>query len=375
MSLSVLMLLEGHFPAMGGAERQVETLANALLDEGHHVTVLVPRADRAFAAGAGLQGRIPVWRINYPPIRMLGTLVLMVRLVWLLWRWRRRYDAIHAHIAHNMGAVACVVGRLLDKPVVVKFSGWWEQERGCLRPKGGIGAAAALWMLRQASAIQAISRRIAADLERVGFRPEQVHWLPNGVPMSRFERIERNDTGNTPPTIVFVGRLVPEKGLDTLLHAWAQADRPPGWRLRLVGGGDRGSELAALAARLGIAPSVDFPGASSTVDLELGRADVGVLPSRFEGLSNTLLEYMAAALPVIATRISGSEDLVAPGRNGWLCEVDDVEALSVALSEAMAMPASQRRSMGMFARSDVMAKASVPAVITQLLPLYRGVVA
>ena len=126
---------------------------------------------------------------------------------------------------------------------------------------------------------------------------------------------------------------------------------------------------------LGIAPSVDLPGASSTVDLELARADVGVLPSRFEGLSNTLLEYMAATLPVIATRISGSEDLVAPGRNGWLCEVDDVEGLSVALSEAMAMPASQRRSMGMFARSDVMAKASVPAVIAQLLPLYRGVVA
>jgi len=375
MSLSVLMLLEAEFPAMGGAERQVETLCNALLDDGQQVMVLVPRINRALPAGADMQGRIPVWRINYPPIRRMGTLVLLVRLVWLLWRWRGRYDAIHVHIAHNMGAVACIVGRLLDKPVVVKFSGWWEQERGCLRPKRSLGSVAALWMLHQASAVQAISRRIAADLVRVGFRAERVHWLPNGVPMARFECIERNDVGNLPPTVVFVGRLVPEKGLDTLLEAWAQADRPAGWRLRLVGGGDRGSELAASAARLGIASSVDFPGPSTTVDLELARADVGVLPSRFEGLSNTLLEYMAAALPVIATRISGSEDFVAPGRNGWLCEVDDVDALAAALSEAMALPASMRRTMGTLACVDVMAKASMPAVVAQLLPLYRGVAA
>ena len=172
---------------------------------------------------------------------------------------------------------------------------------------------------------------------------------------------------------MFVGRFVPEKGLDALLAAWAKATRPPGWRLRLVGGGALDDELRALAARLGVADSVDFPGPSLAVENELATSDIGVLASRFEGLSNTLLEYMAAGLPVIATRISGSEDFVIPERNGWLTEVGDVDGLAAALGEAMAMPVAARQALGAQARRDVMAKASVPAVVDQLMPLYAGV--
>ena len=370
MSLSILMLLEGQFPAMGGAERQVETLSHALVALGHSVTVVVPRLDGSQPGGPSRHDGLDVWRVGYPPVRWIGSLLLMLRLAWLLFSWRRRYDAIHVHIAHNMGAVASVMGRLLGKPVVVKFSGWWEQEKGCLRPQGGPGAALARRMLRQSTAIQAISTRISRDLQAVGFDPARIHWLPNGVRTARFEGITRPEAGNLPPTVVFVGRLVPEKGLDSLLRAWAMSRRP-GWRLRLVGGGGEDGALRALAASLGIADSVDLPGPSDAVESELARADIGILPSRFEGLSNTLLEYMAAGLPVIATRISGSEDLVLPGRNGWLCDVDDAAGLAAALGEAMDLSPGGRRTMGDRARADVLAKASVPAVVAQLMPLYQ----
>lgn len=372
MSLSILMLLEANFPTMGGAERQLETLAQALLVMGHRVTVVVPRLDDSQPAGAGRHGALPIWRIAYPGIRLLGTLILLLKLAWLLFTWRHRYDAIHVHIAHNMGAVAAVMGRLLGKPVIVKFSGWWEQERGCLRSHGGPSAALARRMLHQASAIQAISTRIASDLHELGFDPARVHWLPNGVHTARFEGIRRAAEGNRPPCVVFVGRLVPEKGLDCLLTAWAKARRPPGWRLRLVGGGVLLEALRRQALALGVADSVDLPGPSDAVEQELATADIGVLPSRFEGLSNTLLEYMAAGLPVIATRISGSEDLIIPQRNGWLCDVDDVDGLAAALSEAMGLSSAARQGIGALARADVMAKASVPAVIAQLMPLYAG---
>ncbi len=371
MSLSILMLLEGQFPAMGGAERQLETMAAALVSLGHRVTVVVPRFDSTQPSGPSRHRELDVWRIGYPPVRWIGSLLLMLRLAWLLFAWRDRYDAIHVHIAHNMGAVASVMGRLLGKPVVVKFSGWWEQEKGCLRPRGGPGAALARRMLQQATAIQAISTRIARDLQAVGFDPARLHWLPNGVKTARFEGITRPAAGNQPPTVVFVGRLVPEKGLDSLLKAWARARRP-GWRLRLVGGGGEDGALRAQAAALGVGDSVDLPGPSDTVEAELATADVGILPSRFEGLSNTLLEYMAAGLPVIATRISGSEDLVIPGRNGWLCDVDDVDGFAAALGEAMDLSPEARLAIGDTARADVIAKASVPAVIAQLLPLYAG---
>ena len=86
MSLAVLMLLEGEFPSIGGAERQVETLSNALQSRGLGITVVVPRFNPSYAAGAAKHGDLEVWRIAYPPVRVLGSLFLMLRFAWLA-RW------------------------------------------------------------------------------------------------------------------------------------------------------------------------------------------------------------------------------------------------------------------------------------------------
>ncbi len=95
----------------------------------------------------------------------------------------------------------------------------------------------------------------------------------------------------------------------------------------------------------------------------LADADVGVLPSRIEGLSNTLLEFMASGLPALASRVSGSEDFVVPGRNGWLFPVADVAALAAALREAEALPPERLAAMGRQARADVEATASLDVVV------------
>jgi len=121
---AILMVLEANFPKFGGAERQLETLANALQQQGHRVRVVLPRLLPEYPAGADRHNGLDLWRIDYPRLRLLGTLVLLLKLSWWLWRERKHYDAIHVHIAHHMGAVAALVGRLLGKPVVLKFSGW-----------------------------------------------------------------------------------------------------------------------------------------------------------------------------------------------------------------------------------------------------------
>src|SRR5690606_17150041 len=120
-------------------------------------------------AGAGEVGGIPVWRIDYPRWPLLGSLLLMLRCVFLLIAWRRRYDAIHVHIAHNMGAVAALVGRLLGKPVVVKFSGYWEFEHGSLRQGFRPESWLARLLLKRGFAFQAISGRLAQQLRARGF--------------------------------------------------------------------------------------------------------------------------------------------------------------------------------------------------------------
>lgn len=375
-ALSVLLLLEARFPAMGGAERQLDTLARGLQARGHQVTVVLPRLDPATAPGADDHQGLPLWRIGYPRIPLLGSLLLQIRLALLLWRWRRRYDAIHVHIAHNMGAVAALIGGWLGKPVVLKFSGWWEAEQGCLRRGAGPLPLLARALLRRASAVQAISRRIATDLVEAGFPRERIHWIPNGVASAQFASLPRPRPDFDHPRLVFVGRLVAEKSLDVAFRAWQQAgmaDR--GWRLRLVGAGPEEARLRALAEQLGIGGAIEWVGASRAVPQHLGESDAGLLASRTEGLSNTLLEYLAAGLPVIATRISGSEDFIQPGRNGWLSEPGDVAALAACMADCAALGPEERLRRGLAGRADLLERAALPAVIDALQPLYRGAAA
>jgi L-malate glycosyltransferase len=371
-TMHVLMLLEGEFPTMGGAERQMETLALALTVRGERVTVLLPRLRREYPAGPGDHRGLRLFRIGYPALRLLGRMVLMLRLSLLLLRWRHQYDAIHVHIAHHMGAVAALIGRMLGKPVVVKFSGWWEAERGALRPRGLLPKLQRL-LLRRASAVQAISTRIGRDLVGFGFDPARVHWLPNAVDPTRFRALEPRFPESGPHLAVFVGRLVPEKALDLLLEAWARAlGERSDWRLRLVGDGELESALRAQAQRLGIAERIEFAGRSERVEDHLAQAEVGILVSHVEGLSNTLLEYMCAGLPVLGTRISGSEDFIREGETGWQCEPGQVESLAAALGRMAEASAVDRARQGAEARHYVLAQAGLDSVLSRLQRLYRG---
>jgi glycosyltransferase involved in cell wall biosynthesis len=158
-----------------------------------------------------------------------------------------------------------------------------------------------------------------------------------------------------------------------LLDAWADAfGNRTDVRLKLVGKGILGDELRAHAQRRGIAAQVDFLGHRDKVEDEIAQADAGVLCSRIEGLSNTLLEFMASGLPTIASRISGSEDFVVNGRNGWMFEPSDVAGLATCLRDAAAATPERLHQLGQAARADVEAKASVPKVVNRLIGVYRG---
>ena len=371
----VLMVLESDFTTRGGggAESQVRTLARHLIGRGHPVSVMTPlfawspqiTAERCFG--------IPVGRLSYPRWPVVGGGLMCLRLGAFLLGRGRRYDAWHVHIGHHMGAVACLVGALVGKPVVVKISGWWELEKGVMAPDRNLLDAVAHRLLKRGAAFQAISTRIAAELERQGFPADRIVVLPNAVDTSRFDARRAPRAPGAPFTALYVGRLVPEKGLSTLLDAWAKAFAGrKDVRLRLVGGGVLEEELREQARRLGIASEVEFLGPQARVEDFLATADIGVLPSKIEGLSNTLLEFMASGLPTVASQVSGSEDFVVTGRNGWLFPVADVGALATHLRAAAALPPEALAALGARARADVEAASALETVVGRLLQLYRG---
>ena len=374
-SLRVLMILESGFPVHGGggAESQVRTLALELRRRGHSVTVLTPRVANAPQKRIQRYQGIAVVRLGYPRLRVASSLVLWCRLAAFLHDRGRRYHAWHAHIAHYMAAIACAFGRHQGRPVLVKISGWWELERGLLASGASPPAALARHALRQASAVQAISTRIAAELTRQRFAPAQILALPNAVDTARFSPSARQPSAAGALQAIFVGRLVVEKGLFTLLDAWATAfGATDGVRLRVVGTGTLEAQLRSRAVALGVGASIEFLGHREDIEALLAEADIGLLPSTIEGLSNTLLEYMAGGLPVVASRISGSEDLVVPGHNGWLFAPGDAAALAGHLREAAAMDPARRRELGAQARRDVVATAGLNVVVDRLVAVYRG---
>lgn len=368
--LRILMVLESLFPAgQGGAEGQVATLGAHFTRLGHRVSVIVPRLPQGSPRATARLGRIAIARIPFPVRRGLGSIVLLARLAWLLVARRHKYDVIHAHIAHRMAAVCCVLGPLLGKRVIVKVSGWWEIEKGVLRRDGPLSDRIARAALRRADAFQCISRRIAACLIAIGMPPDRVHLVPNAVDVARFSSRPRAPRTPGIRTAVFVGRLVREKNLSTLFDAFALAGGIP-LRLELVGEGKLQEMLQSQADALGYGDRIAFLGRSDRVEEALARADFGVLPSLIEGLSNTLLESMASGVPVIASRVSGSEDMVRDGENGWLFEPLDAARLAELLREASTMPCERLDAMGARALADVRAAAGLDVIAHRLLALY-----
>lgn len=377
--IHVLMVLESAFPAHrgGGAESQVRTLARALRARHQKVTVLTPLTPLGPQQRVSRVDGVPVVRLPYPRVRLLGGPWLWLRTAAFLWSRRQRYDVWHVHIAHYLGAVCALLGPWLQVPVVVKVSGWWELDRGTLAEHVSPMGRLARRCLLRVDAWQSISQRIAAALRSRGVPAARIVAISNAVDTARFSALKRN-ASEPGARFVFVGRLVPEKGLETLIDAFALLLREyPQSHLRIVGAGLLLGELTQRALAQGVATRIEFSGHREDVETLLSEADFGVLPSHIEGLSNTLLECMASGLPMIASRVSGSEDIVRDDVNGWLFEPGDCGGLTRALLAAARLSPAERDAMGARARDSVERHAGLDSVLDRLLHLYRnaGVVA
>lgn len=382
---TVLMIIDSDYPSAdgGGAEAQVETLTRNRPDD-IDIQVVAPLLPYGPQAVDEIVHGCPVRRIDYPKLPLIGGMIMLARLAWLIVQRRRSLDAIHCHIAHNMAAVACLVGWLLSLPVVVKLTGMMELEGGILSDVPSPAVTLKRWLIKRASALQAISDDLEAGLLAKGFGPARIHRVANAVdtrlfapaPSSEDRAAVRATLGiETAFTACFVGRLVPEKALDSLLRAWAKAiPKDASAALVLVGTGPLEDELKALAAELGCSDQVVFAGfvADKALIADHWRiSDVGLLTSEFEGLSNALLEAMATGVPMIGSRVSGNTDLILPGKTGWLFEPRAEDELAACLDDAYRMAPETRAALGVAARERALALVGVDRIWERLAALYQ----
>jgi sugar transferase (PEP-CTERM/EpsH1 system associated) len=262
-----------------------------------------------------------------------------------MWRTLR---AIRPHVLHtrNLGALemqlvgvaAGVRGRVHGE------HGWDVQDLD--------GSVRRYRLLRRAvGSVVGCFIALSRDLERylvdaVGIPAHKVVQVYNGVDCERFRPLPR------PPreaiVVGTVGRMQAVKNQVLLCRAFlalarSRPELAARVRLRLVGDGPLKEECRRLMAEGGYADRIELPGASDDVASELARFDVFVLPSLAEGISNTILEAMAAGLPVVATAVGGNPELVEEGASGWLVGSEDAQALADAIARYVEDPALRER--------------------------------
>ena len=199
---------------------------------------------------------------------------------------------------------------------------------------------------------------------------QRLHVIHCGVEPARYET-GPPEGGTDGPRLLFVGRLAAIKGVYVLLEALAQADLPRA-QLTLVGDGPERPALEREAARLGLDARFKGFRGQAEVAAALAGADALVLPSFAEGVPVVLMEAMASARPVIATRVGGVAELVREGESGWLVAPGDPSALAGALRHLAATPTAARAEMGARGRARVMAEFDVDREAQRLAALFAG---
>jgi glycosyltransferase involved in cell wall biosynthesis len=331
------------FPVVGGLERQAHELSKVLLEKGVDVQVLSSKFNPDDAKFEIVED-IPVYRIPLSKLKWFRFLQSPIYLLWTLFKRRNTYDVIHLHQFGWFCLFGIISAKLLSKPTITKLPN--VAERGIPGLQSSKVGRIMLSILLSSDAIVAMSRESVSELEAVDFPLSRALLTPNGI-RNNHKIIKDNSLQFLhEPRIVFVGRLMQQKGIEDLLYAWQMLmHKSVGAKLEIWGEGPIRQDMESLSMMLGISDSVQFFGHVDDVINKLPNMDIFVLPSYIEGNSNAILEAMLAGLPIVATRVGGTAMQVGKAGAEFLFEPKDRVSLSLILEKLINNPAL-RESMG-----------------------------
>jgi len=294
--------------------------------------------------------------------------------VWVWWKLlsflrRERVDVLHAH-KFGSNVWGTLVGRRAGVPLVLAHEHSWSYEGGRVRRFLDRELIA-----RGADRLIAVSREDQRRMVEIeGIPPARTIFVPNGI--SRAEPTSGHDVraelGIAPTATVIgsVGSLLTVKAFDVLLRATALLthDRP-GVQVLIAGEGPEREALTALMHELGLDGSVHLLGRRADVPDILRAVDIAVCCSNSEGSPLSVMEYMRAGLPVVATKVGGVSDLIEQGDTGLLVPPGDPDALAAILAELLDDPI-RARSMGKRGRKRQQAEFDLDVLVHRLEALY-----
>ncbi len=379
---SVLMLSQTFHPLIGGSERQALEISKALVKRGVAVTVLTMRPPGQ-PAEESMDG-VAVKRLSPLGAGAAAALIFMVKsFVWLLAN-REKYDAAHVHLASSPAVAAVAAGWLTGKKTVLKLGGGLGVDEISRSQKTILGRLKLAFFCAAAPELLVMNGEVLAWLKNSGeFSGLKLRLFRNGVDTGRYTPLLYHEKISAKTAIgldnstlfLFVGRLSPEKRVKEFIETWAELlseeTAPPRIRLLIVGGGPEEASLRKAVADLGLSGSVALTGPKEDLLPYYRAADVFILPSISEGLSNSMLEAMACGVAILASRVGGAKEAVAPGVSGCLFDPLSRQELLACL-RAHIEDRTLALKMGEQARKTAVEKYSMARVAEELLEIYGG---
>lgn len=372
-----IAIVRQRYNPFGGAERFVERALQALVAEGAEVTLLTRDWQGAAQSGfAQILCDPPYGGFGNSRVARDQGFARAVQEVLA----QRRFDIVQSHER----IAGCTIFRAGDGV----HAAWLDHRARVLSPWRRLGqrlspyhryvleAERTMFADARLRAVICNSQMVADEI--AAYHPlarEKCHVIYNGVDTVAFspEAVQALRAGarsalgiaDDLPVLLFVGNGFERKGVPQLLRALA-AMRQREAQLVVVGSDRKLKAMRQLAHRLGVLPRVHFVGAQKEVLPYLGAADGFVLPTLYDPGPNAVLEALACGLPVLTTSTCGAKEWIEEGRNGWVVDALDVEAMAERLDAMCAT-----RGMTASARNSV-AHLTLPAMADRLLDLYRS---
>ena len=332
-----ILIINSEYPPLGGGAGNASAhIARELEKLGHRVTVItvhfkdLPRKEEN--SKHFIVHRIPALRRRQERSDALEQALFIISASFWTTKLVRheKPDAMLAFFGVPSGVVALLLKIIYKIPYIISLRGGdvpgfrpydFKTYHKLISPLLHI-----VW--KNASAIIANSNGLRELAQAFDLRFD-IPIIPNGVDLEIYKSDQRDFSS---PYLLSAGRVVYQKGLDLAMRALAGL-KDLKWEWRIAGDGPQLDMLKTLAQELGIDDRVVFLGWQSRKELvqQYKKATLFLFPSRHEGMPNAVLEAMASGLPVIATQIAGSEELVVDGKTGILVPSENVEALRTAI--------------------------------------------
>ncbi len=382
------MVTGAYYPELSGAGLQCRELVRAL--QGRVKFTILTTSSQSSLPGTGEVDGVPVYRVVVDVSRVGSKLGTALRLASIFIRLRGRFDIVHLHGFSQKSLLLIVLARLFRKKLVLKLTSVGHDDPLSIRTRGRL----AFWCYSWADLYLGVSPRLQELYQSSGLPRDRFWLIPNGVDLERFRpgdqaerRALRRELGlpEELPLILSVGFFSHEKRPDLLFEAWTQilVEDVPATGLVFVGATrsryyevDPGlaRKIRAAAQHLGMEKHVIFVEVTHEIEKYYRAADVFVLPSSREGLSNALLEAMATGLPCVASKLQGVTDVVIDhGVNGLLVPPGDAVALEGALRFLLQDP-TRAQELGRKARETVEERYSITQTAARCLEAYQRLI-